>query len=66
MTRKLYALLKQKESLSTEQRKEISLSLSKEVSGGSVEEVVASMKWVEMSPETTIANFYQNWSSLQG
>jgi len=50
LTRKIHHLLKQKEGLSSQKRKEISCSLAKGViGGGGVEEVNAVLKWVMIS-----------------
>jgi len=68
LSRKIHRLLKEKEGLGTQNSKEISLSLSRELlcsGGGGPEEVIRLFKWLSISSADTIANFYENWGSLQ-
>jgi hypothetical protein len=66
LARKINRLLKEKEELESGERKAISLSLAREVGqSGSREELLRLFKWIDISPHSTIAHFYHNWTSLQ-
>ena len=60
LTRKIYGVLAEKEGLSQQQRRDISLSLSKQVLAGegNAEVLVDLFKWLAISAPAAVANFY--------
>lgn len=57
LTRKIYSVLGGKE-LAMGVRREISMSLSKQILGGGGEEAKSLFKWIAISDGRTILNFY--------
>lgn len=57
LTRKIYSVLGEKK-LAMGVRREISMSLSKQILGGGGEEMKSLFKWIAISDGRTILNFY--------